>query len=73
MELHVENLEKLCRVCKEIIALKPGPYMNPKHEVEFDDVLETIYNISVSTESEECFPKKLCSNCTRKLRRLDKN
>ena len=71
MVSHEENLSKLCRLCGKKIILKHG-YKKAKSVEEYSDILFQYYDIDVSLESCEVYPKHLCGNCRRNLDRLKK-
>ena len=69
LSYHKEILSKLCRVCGSYIQLKTG-YVKAKSVSEYSNILFTVYEIDTKVESDEIYPKFLCSSCKRKLDRL---
>ena len=53
---HIENIEKLCRICGNFIKIQRG-YMNPKTTLEYIDVLQEFYGIYATED-----PQVLCVN-----------
>ena len=62
MDEHLLKLEKLCRICKQLIVAKVG-YIKFKATTDFLNTLENIYNISVEAECKNVYPKFLCASC----------
>ena len=69
LSYHKEILSKLCRVCGSYIQLKTG-YVKAKSVSEYSNILFAVYEIDTEVESDEIYPKFLCSSCKRKLDRL---
>ena len=73
MDVHNHNtiLAKLCRICGENIILKHG-YKTAKAVTDFSFVLYNNFDVDVNEESEDVYPKFLCSNCHKKIQRIGK-
>ena len=69
LQKHVDQLNKLCRICSNFISKKPG-YANPNNVTEFADTIFKAYDVDVVIEDPNIFPKYLCSSCRRKLQTL---
>ena len=52
MEIHVENLKSLCRVCGEKITINKS-YVNPKHCKDYLDIIQKRYEILFAPEDPE--------------------
>ena len=62
----------MCRICGNTIVLKAG-YRTAKLVSVYSDVIYAWYGIDVELEIPSIYPKKLCSNCRRKLENLKKS
>ena len=69
LQKHVDQLNKLCRICSNFISKKQG-YTNPKNVTEFADTISKAYNVDAVIEDPNIFPKYLCSICRSKLQAL---
>ena len=65
MNLHLENLKKLCRVCGQRL----NKYYQARHAVngylktENKDKLKETYGIDITFDNNEVHPQKMCKSC----------
>ena len=69
LSYHKKIISKLCRVYGSYIQLK-NDYIKAKSVLEYSNILLCVYQIDTEIESNELYPKFLCSSCKRKFYRL---
>ena len=71
MELHVESLKTICRVCGGPIKSNPK-YRNPKSVCDFMNELKTSSDVSIEDEDNKVYPKLFCHQCYHKFYKIKK-
>ena len=67
---HCACLQKFCRLCGKHIQLKYG-YKTAKTVQEFSNIIYSVYGIDVEVEDFNVFPRSLCGNCVRRIKRMN--
>eukprot|EP00111_Clytia_hemisphaerica_P013504 TCONS_00039695-protein len=70
---HRKNLLNYCRLCKHKIVENDKHYPNPKTCTELHEYIVNVYRIDCSRDCPNTFPKSVCKNCARNIKRYVKS